>query len=157
MATYCLRFSAQSLTSWYLSDTTSHHDSFCLARHQCRCTSVDKCLYPMSALKDSVAQCDSLPSFPLPDCRFDVVLIWLDPYHCLTNKNLHGQIYTLASAISSITAEAVAQALTAGWISRFGILSTIITDHGQQFESNLWSTLMTLLGSKCTHATAYHP
>ena len=39
--------------------------------------------------------------------------------------------------LTSITAEAVAQAFLSGWISRFGIPSTIVTDSGRQFEFQL--------------------
>ena len=56
-----------------------------------------------------------------------------------------------------ITAEAVAQPFLSGWISRFGIPSTTVTDHGHQFESELWHTLMSLLGSKRARTMAYHP
>ena len=52
-----------------------------------------------------------------------------------------------AIPLTGITAEAVAQAFLSGWISRFGVPSTIVTDHGRQFESQLWNTLMTHLGS----------
>ena len=59
--------------------------------------------------------------------------------------------------LSSITAEAVSQAFIAGWIARFGVPSTIVTDHGRQFESHLWHTLMTFLRSKHVRTTSYHP
>ena len=62
-----------------------------------------------------------------------------------------------AIPLTSITADAVAQAFLTGWISRFGIPSTIITDRGRQFESQLWNNLMSLLGSKRSRTTAYHP
>ena len=59
--------------------------------------------------------------------------------------------------LSGITAEAVAQVLLSGWISHFGVPSTIVTDRGRQFESRLWNALMTLLGTKRARTTAYHP
>ena len=62
-----------------------------------------------------------------------------------------------AFPLSHITAETVAQAFLSGWISCFGVPSTIVTDRGCQFESELWHTLMTLLGSKRACITAYHP
>ncbi len=44
-----------------------------------------------------------------------------------------------------------------GWISRFGIPDTVITDRGAQFESHFWSSLSVLLGVKHAHTTANHP
>ena len=51
----------------------------------------------------------------------------------------------------------MAQAFLSGWISRFGVPSTIVTDRGRQFQSQLWTQLMSLLGSKHASSTAYHP
>ena len=59
--------------------------------------------------------------------------------------------------LTNITAESVSQTFVNGWISRFGIPSTITTERGKQFESTLWSHLMQLLGCKRIHTTAYHP
>ena len=51
----------------------------------------------------------------------------------------------------------MAQAFLSGWISRFGVPSTIVTDCGRQFESHLWNNLMLLIGSKHVQTTAYYP
>ena len=45
-------------------------------------------------------------------------------------------------------AEAVTQAFLTGWVARFGVPSTIVTDQGRQFESKLWEVLTTFLGVK---------
>ena len=62
-----------------------------------------------------------------------------------------------AIPISNITAETVARAFIQGWISRFGVPSTVTTDRGRQFESALWNQLMQLLGCKRIRTTSYHP
>ena len=62
-----------------------------------------------------------------------------------------------AIPVSDITAKTVAHAFLSGWISRFGTLSTLTTDHGKQFESNLWHEFMEVLGTLQTQNTAYHP
>ncbi len=62
-----------------------------------------------------------------------------------------------AIPISAITADSVAKAFINGWVSRFGVPSTITTDRGRQFESALWRALMQLLGSTRCRTTAYHP
>lgn len=44
-----------------------------------------------------------------------------------------------------------------GWISHFGVPSTVTTDCGHQFESALWENFMHLLGSKWLCTIAYDP
>jgi hypothetical protein len=56
-----------------------------------------------------------------------------------------------------MTVESCARVLLHGWISRFGLPWSIMSDHGRQFESNLWASLMLLLGIKRKCTTAYHP
>jgi len=56
--------------------------------------------------------------------------------------------------MADATAESCASALLTGWISRFGVPTTITSDRGQQFESDLWHSLMNLLGATRLHITA---
>lgn len=59
--------------------------------------------------------------------------------------------------MSNMTAETLAYALLAGWISRFGVPNTIMSDRGcAQLEPTLWSSLMTFLGIKRNRTTANH-
>ena len=62
-----------------------------------------------------------------------------------------------AIPISDITAETSARAFISGWISHFGAPSTISTDRGHRFESELFTHLMQLLGIKCIRTTTYCP
>ena len=105
-----------------------------------------------------------LASFPTPDKRFDHIHV--DIVGPLSPS--HGQTYLLtcidrftrwpeAFPLSDVTAPSVARALISGWISRFGVPSTITTDRGGQFESDLWAQLMTMLGTTRIRTTSYYP
>lgn len=59
--------------------------------------------------------------------------------------------------MASITAEEVADTLVTGWISRFGVPSTVTTDQGRQFESALFQRLMNMCATKRIRTTSYHP
>ena len=105
-----------------------------------------------------------LSTFPTPDVRFDVVHIDLigplplsQGFSYLLSCVDHFTRWPEAISIPDITAVTVAQAFLRGWIARFGVPSTIITDRGRQFESQLWNKLMSLLGFKRARTTAYHP
>ena len=101
-----------------------------------------------------------LSTFAMPDARFDYIHI--DLVGPLPSSNGYSYILTYtdrfthwaeAIPIVDITAETVAHAFVSGWISIFGVPSTITTDCGCQFES----TLVEFLGSAWICTTAYHP
>lgn len=59
--------------------------------------------------------------------------------------------------LQDVSAETVSKAFYENWICRFGTPSTIITDQGRQFESQLFRNLATICGCVVKHSTAYHP
>ena len=95
-----------------------------------------------------------LATFATPDARFDHV--HLDLVGPLPPCKGYSYLLTCvdrftrwpeAFPLPDITTSTVASAFISGWITRFGVPSTITTDRGAQFESNLWTQLMRLLGS----------
>ena len=105
-----------------------------------------------------------LGTFATPDARFDQ--IHLDLVGPLPPSQGYNYLLTCvdrftrwpeAIPIPDSTADTVAQAFVTGWISRYGVPSTITTDRGQQFESALWTQLMRLLGTQRIRTTSYHP
>lgn len=96
-----------------------------------------------------------LSSFPIPNTRFDDVHIDLvgplpssqGYFYLLTCVDRYTH-WPEALPLRDITADTVAKAFLSGWIACFGVPSIIVTDRGWQFESTLWSQLMSLLGTK---------
>ena len=105
-----------------------------------------------------------LGSFSVPDARFDHVhLDIVGPF-----PTCKGYSYLLtcvdrftrwpeAIPLVDTTASTIAHTFISGWIARYGTPSTITTDRGAQFESELWNQLMRLLGTTRIRTTAYHP
>ena len=62
-----------------------------------------------------------------------------------------------AIPLKDIEASTICRAFFDYWVSRYGSPETLTTDQGSQFESQLFSALLQLIGSNRTRTTAYHP
>ena len=74
--------------------------------------------------------------------------------HCPPRKarpTSHVQVHIL------VRGHSIADITVRGWIARFGIPSSVTTDHGRPFELNLWEKLMLLLESKYFWTNTYRP
>ncbi|XP_037580379.1 uncharacterized protein LOC119463624 [Dermacentor silvarum] len=103
----------------------------------------------------------ALGALPTPDSRFHLDIVGPLP-------PCHGQTYLLtcvdrftssAEAIPIVdnTAETVASAFLYHLVARFGVLSTITTDHGRQFESAPFTSITQVISATRIRTTAYHP
>ncbi|XP_011174429.2 uncharacterized protein LOC105206646 [Solenopsis invicta] len=62
-----------------------------------------------------------------------------------------------AIPLRDTSARTVAQAFYDNWFARFGAPRILTTDQGAQFESQLFSALLSLVGCNRIRTTAYHP
>ena len=53
--------------------------------------------------------------------------------------------------------ETCAKAFIRHWLARFGVPTSMVSDRGAQFTSDLWKELNKLLGINASTTTAYHP
>ena len=86
-----------------------------------------------------------LSTFNTPDARFDHV--HTDIVGPLPSSNGYSYLLTCidrftcwveAIPLKDILAESIAHSFVSGWISYFGVLSTVTTDSDRQFESDLF-------------------
>ena len=59
--------------------------------------------------------------------------------------------------LQNIEAKTVCREFVRQWISRYGVPSTILTDRGLQFKSQILQDLCQVLGIQLLHTTSYHP
>ncbi|XP_064469956.1 uncharacterized protein LOC135384697 [Ornithodoros turicata] len=105
-----------------------------------------------------------LGTFATPDARFTTV--HLDIVGPLPSSSGYRYLFTAvdrytrwpeAAPMEDMSAETVAATFLATWVSRFGVPSWITTDRGRQFESRLFASVTTLLGTSRLRTTSYHP
>ncbi|BHF70280.1 hypothetical protein SprV_0301333000 [Sparganum proliferum] len=103
-------------------------------------------------------------TFPTPDARFSH--IHLDIVGPLPLSNGCSYLLTCVDRFSrwpeaiplpGVAAPTVVKAFLSRWVAIFGAPSTITTDRGAQFESNLFQSLLSFLGCTRIRTTAYHP
>lgn len=101
--------------------------------------------------------------FTAPDGRFDhvhmdiIVLPISDGYrYCLTMIDRFSR-WPEAIPLRDISAPTVARAFYDHWVARYGAPRILTTDQGAQFESRLFSALLSLIGCSRIRTTAYHP
>uniref|UniRef100_A0A0K2UQS4 Integrase catalytic domain-containing protein n=1 Tax=Lepeophtheirus salmonis TaxID=72036 RepID=A0A0K2UQS4_LEPSM len=59
--------------------------------------------------------------------------------------------------IPDITSKTIADNFLSGWISRFGVPETIVSDRDTQFTSSLWMGVCRTLGIASKNTASYHP
>lgn len=102
--------------------------------------------------------------FTTPDVRFDHIhmdiigpLPVCNGYkYCLTLIDRFSR-WPEAIPLRDISAKTVSKAFYNDWIARFGAPRILTTDQGTQFESQLFTSLLSLTGCKRIRTTAYHP
>ena len=101
--------------------------------------------------------------FVVPEKRFDHLnldLVTLTPsngYKYLLTIVDRFSRWPTAIPIKDITVDTILDAFAHGWVSTYGVPSSITTDRGSQFLSGAWNQLMATWGISTHTTTAYHP
>ena len=95
-----------------------------------------------------------LATFSTPDARLHVDIVGPLPpsrgYSYLLTCIDRFTLWPEAFPMADIMEETVALILVSGWVARFGVPSSVTTDRGWQFHSQLWTQLH-------LRTTVYHP
>ena len=103
-------------------------------------------------------------SYRLPESRFrDINLDIVGPLpesngfcYLLTVIGRYTR-YVTAVPMKDATTESVVYAFLRGYVSHFGVPGSVTTDRGSQFESGMWSQLLSFLGCLRKRTTSFHP
>lgn len=102
--------------------------------------------------------------FVAPDGRFDHIHIdivgplpTIDGYAYILTMIDRFSRWVEAVPLREISAQTVVRAFFDAWISRYGAPKVLTSDQGAQFESRLFTALLSLIGCERIRTTAYHP
>ena len=106
----------------------------------------------------------TLIPLPMPDKRFDSLHV--DIVGPLPASQVFTYLLTIvdrftrlpeAISLSDISPLTCALVFLYHWFSRYGVPTTLTSDRGRQFVSELWRKTATLLGTATNTTTSYHP
>ena len=106
------------------------------------------------------------PLHSFPSTKFRFAHVHLSIVGPLPPSRGYSYLFTMVDRFSrwpevnplmEIQAQTIVKAFLSGWVSRFGICSTVTTDRRAQFESSLFQSLFSQLGITRIRTTSYHP
>ena len=134
----------------------------CVASGEVQYSTVYKNMQIVSKVREHTRT--PIDSFPSPDERFEHVHIDItgplspcEGYTYLLTCVYRFSHWCKVLPRANIEPHTTVKMFMAGWVSHFSVSAIITMDRGRQFESNSFSELMKLLGSKRIRMTAYHP
>ncbi|UOH82509.1 hypothetical protein LQV05_005214 [Cryptococcus neoformans] len=106
-----------------------------------------------------------LHSLPVPAAKFaDIGIDFVGPlptshgfdYLIVITNRLTGWV-ALIPTVTTLTSSAFSQLYYDHWVSKYGVLTSIVSDRDKLFTAASWRRLNSLLGTKLKMSTAYHP